>query len=255
MQSSYRIYKNHQLECQKEACPIPVSTEPTLLKQHTSAGQAESLIRQAKQRADELLRLAEKDSREIVSRAMREAEKAVEAEKQKGFETGYKNGAEEGYREGRDIGWKEGLEESGKIIDQAKEVLKASHVESRQYIESTEKEIVDLSVNIAGTIIQKELELDDNIIMGIAKAALAEVRNRGQIIIRAGKQEAMKIQSRLEELQELCPNDIFTILKDATVSAGGCLIETDVHIIDATVDRQLENIKKVLLEAGRAHEE
>jgi flagellar biosynthesis/type III secretory pathway protein FliH len=60
----------------------------------------------------------------------------------------------------------------------------------------------------------------------------------------------MILQNHLQDLQELCPNGVFTILKDETVPDGGCLIETEMHVIDATMDRQLENVKRVLAEAG-----
>ncbi len=251
MQSSHRIYKNHQQRDNRESCPIPVNENPVGSRQYSSAGQAESLIRKSKQRADELIRLAENECKEIISRAMEEAVELVEAEKKKGYEAGRRAGAEEGYKEGCEVGRQESLKESQSVIFQAKEVLRIAHIESRNYIEKTEKEIIDLSTKIAESVIQKEIEVDDSIIMGIAKAALAEVRNRSQIIIRAGRQEAMMLQDGLLDLKELCPNGVFTILRDETIPDGGCIIETEIHVINATVNKQLENVKRTLVEVGR----
>ncbi|MBK5251271.1 MAG: hypothetical protein JJE29_01285 [Peptostreptococcaceae bacterium] len=253
MQSSHKIYKNRQMDDSRGICPIPVKENPVGIREYSFDGQADSLIRQTKQRADELLRMAEQESKEIISAAEDEALEAVEEEKRKGYETGYKTGAEEGYGEGCEVGRQEVLKESQKKIDEAGKILKTAHKESRAYIQKTENEIIGLAVKIAETIIKKELELDDSIIVGIAKDALAEVRSMSQIVIRTGKQEAVIIQNNLTELQELCPNGVFTILRDETVQAGGCFIETDINIIDATVDKKLENVKRVLMETGQRH--
>ena len=250
MQSSHRIYKSYKQIDSTETRMIPVTENPVVMREHSSAGQAESLIRQSKQRADELVRLAEQECREIIFRATEEAAEAVEANRKKAYESGYKTGAEEGYEDGFKAGRQDSTDESMEIILKAKEVLKIAHEESRGYIEKTEKEIIELSVKIAESIIKKEIKLDDSIIVGVAKAALAEVRNRSQIIIRSGRAESMILQNHLKELQELCPNGVFTILKDETMPEGACVIETEMHVIDATMDRQLENVKMALSEAG-----
>ncbi|HKL10785.1 MAG TPA: FliH/SctL family protein [Clostridia bacterium] len=255
MQSLHKIYKNHQQNDYTENCPIPVNENPVSKMEYSSAGQAESLIRQSKHRADELIRLAELECKEIISRAMEEAAESVEEKKKSGYKAGFEAGAEDGYKDGFGVGKQESLNKGREFVDKAKEVLRIAHMESRDYIEKTEKEIIDLSIKIAESVIQKEVEVDDSIIMRIAKAALAEVRNRSQIVVRAGRQESMMLQDRLLELQELCPNGVFTILRDETIKDGGCIIETEIHVIDATVDKQLENVKRALVEAGRKHGE
>ena len=254
MHSSYRIFKNHELKERAGVCPIPVETAPAAAREHTSAGQAESLIRQARQRADELVVLAERERREVLSKALSEAAEAVEAEKEKGYQAGFESGAEEGYAEGYAEGRREGLERSEAVVEEGRKALAAAHEASRAYIGNTQREIIELSVRIAETIVQKELQLDDSIIVGVAKAALADVRSRSQIVVRAGRREILVLQDRLEELRELCPNGVFTLLRDGTVAPGGCVIETDVNTLDATVDKRLENIRKVLEEAGVAHD-
>jgi len=251
MQSSHRIYKSNKQISSSEPSLIPVTDNPEAFREYSSGGQAESLMRQSKRRADELIRLAEQKCAKIIEGAKAEAGQAIEDEKKKASEAGYKDGAQKGYKAGLEAGKQDSAEKSMEIIEEAKEVLKAAHMESRSYIEKAEKEIIELSVKIAESIIKKELQLDDSIIVGVAKAALAEVRNRVQIIIRAGKKETMVLQDNLEELKELCPNGVFTILRDENVSSGACIIETDIHVIDASVDRQLENVKRVLTEVGR----
>jgi len=251
MQSSRKIYNNFKQSDSKESRLIPVTENPVVRREHSSAGQAESLIRQSKQRADELVRLAEQECNAIISRARDDAAEAVESDKKKAYETGYKSGAEDGYKDGFEAGKTESAKESLRTISEAKDVLRAAHMESRKYIRKTEEEIIELSVKIAESVIKKELQLDDSIIVGIAKAALTEVRDRKQIVISAGKQEAMTLQNHLQELKEICPNGVFTILKDETVPDGGCVVETEIHVIEATVDRQLENVRKVLTDTGR----
>src|SRR6056297_187138 len=246
MQSSRRIYKNYKQSESAEPKLIPVMENPVVRREHSSAGQAESLIRQSKQRADELVRLAEQESNAIISRARDEAAEVVESDRKKAYESGYKSGSEDGYKDGFQAGKTESAKESRRIISEAKKVLRTAHSESREYIGRTEEEIIELSVKIAESLIKKELQLDDSIIVGIAKSALAEVRDRKQIVISAGKRESMVLQNHLHELREICPNGVFTILKDETVPGGGCLVETEIHVIDATVDRQLENVRKVL---------
>jgi len=248
MQSSYRIYKNQEISYEIEEKEIPLKDNSYINKIGFSSNQANSLLKKAKEEANRIVEVAKDKENEVYNKAIADADVIIEEKKNgaylEGIEIGKKDGFEEGYKNGLLASKKE----SNQILEEAKETLNNALEESQKIILGSQEKIIELSLKIAEEIIKKEVELDDSIIVGIAKAVLYEVRNLRHIIIKVLPEHQSIIEDNISSFKDICTDAYFTILKDASLKDNGCIIETDKQIIDATVDSQLDVIKSILLE-------
>lgn len=249
MQSSYRIYKNQKISDEIKEKEIPLKDSSYMDKFSISPfNQADSLIKKAKEEATRIVELAKSQKKDMFNDVVDEANMVIEEKKNEAYNEGLKIGKEEGVINGYEDGLKASEEEAGRIIGEAKIILNNATEESKKIILDVQEKIIELSVKISSEIIKKEVELDDNVIVGIVKAALYEVRNIKHIIIKVLPEHQKNMEDNILSFKDVCPDAYFTILKDSSLKENGCIIETDKKLIDATIDSQLDNIKSILLE-------
>lgn len=168
------------------------------------------------------------DDRNLVSRAQEESENI----KKSAFEEGYRMGLE---RSSEDLA--RFREEFVKFMSARKEVF--------EYIAP---DIMEISVNIARKIIKKELESDPQIIINTITDVLKTVsKSEPKVIIRVKPQA-------VEFIKDILPNVTYqygieskvNIVADPAIEEGGCVFQTNNGIVDASIDTQLEIIKKAL---------
>lgn len=131
---------------------------------------------------------------------------------------------------------KEGFEEG---LSQFNEQLISFERTLRHLRIELQKQILPLALKAAKKIVSKELEMHPETIVEIVIAALAPVtqNHRFNIYVNKGDKETLeanksKIKSILEQLQTL------SIHERSDVSPGGCIIETESGIINASIENQ-----------------
>ena len=75
------------------------------------------------------------------------------------------------------------------------------------------------------------------------------MKSRTDLIVRVNLEDLEMVSSKMKEIQnsmEKIKN--ITILEDATVDRGGCIVETDFGQIDARISSQLREIEKKIRE-------
>lgn len=114
-----------------------------------------------------------------------------------------------------------------------------------------EREMVELALAIARKVVRRELTVDPAALAGIARAALDRVSARDIVRVRVAPAGREPLQKALAELD---PDAEVTVEADASLAAGGLVIETARGTLDASIDGQLEEIENGLadrLEARR----
>ncbi len=201
-----------------------------------------AVLEKAKKQAETIIAEAEAKKKQL----MEEAEAWQEAwhqEKEilqlKAYEEAYEQGA----IQGREAGY---LEVSS-LIDEAKSVVDSSKVEYEKNVERSEQTILDLALACAEKILQAELEKNSELFMGIVKAAIKEARNQKevQIHVHPGKYEF--VVSQKDEIEALFPSDVNCyIFPNEDAEKEACFVETANGRIDASVDAQLQQLRKIL---------
>lgn len=168
------------------------------------------------------------DDRNLVSRAQEEAENIK------------KSAFEEGYRKG--------IEKSTADIDNFRNELQKFMNARKDVFEYIAPDIMEISVNIAKTIIKKELETDPQALFNIIIDVLKTVsKNEPKIVIRVNPQSVQVVKDTIPNITyQYGIESKINIVSDPSIEDGGCVFQTNNGIVDASVDTQLEIIKKAL---------
>lgn len=254
MTLSYRVIKNHQIDPQRDNFEIPVISTKEFLKyaENSTPAPIEQMenVQKAKIQKEELLTYAKTEAKNIVEKAHKQAQEI----KNKAQETGYQEGFQRGQEEGYQIGQDQAFQEAKEIQEQAKQVLRGAHKQSREYIHSTREEITALATSMAESIIHFSIDTREEHIVEMVKSALHQAEERKQILFRCSAPSISILKVNTEEFQRICPNAKFTFLEDKGIKEHGCIIETEEQVMSLDIDEQLENIRTALLEMEENHE-
>lgn len=116
-------------------------------------------------------------------------------------------------------------------------------------LRESEEELVNLTVMIAKKVILKEVTHDRSILSNVVQAAIASLSERERITIRLNPDDHALVTTGHEDyLRRELLSDRMHIKPDPVVQPGGCMIDTELGTIDASIDAQLEEIHRRLLE-------
>lgn len=154
----------------------------------------------------------------------------------------YEKGFEEGKKEG---------ENSVLTLSQVfKQAIKALEMEKQSFLKKSEVQLVKIALAIARKIIRKEVSVDPGIVKGIAREALQKVlgSHSEKIVLRVNPRD-WEIVKRINE-EFLLPDSYgeseIKIEKDSDIEPGGCIVETENQLVNASIEHQLEQIGKAL---------
>ena len=169
------------------------------------------------------------DAQGIIAEAKKQAEQII-ADAQQEYENQKQQGFEDGLTEGR-------MEMAEKMVD--------SVAKSVDYFSDLEGRMVELVVKALKKIVG-EMDARERIV-AIVRHALAVARNQAKITIRACPGEVEVLQEKLADIMRPYPAiNFIDIVPDSRLSEGGCILETDIGVVDASVDVQLAAIEKSL---------
>ncbi len=168
------------------------------------------------------------DDRNLVSRAQDEAE------------TIKKSAFEEGYRKG--------LEQAESDLAAFRKDLTNFMNATRNVFEYIAPDILEISVDIAKKVIKKEVETDPQVLINtIVEVLKTLAKNEPKINIRVKPQAVQFIKDTLPNVTYQYGIDAkINIVADPSIEEGGCILQTNNGIVDASIDTQLEIIKKAL---------
>ncbi|MBE7710810.1 MAG: hypothetical protein E7Z92_01585 [Cyanobacteria bacterium SIG31] len=168
------------------------------------------------------------DDRNLVSRAQEESENIK------------KSAFEEGYRLG--------LEKSAADLEKFRNEFANFMNAKKDVFEFVAPDILEISVNIAKTIIKKELESDPQIIINTIIDVLRSIsKNEPKINIKVQPQAVQFIKDTIPNITyQYGIESKINIISDPSIDEGGCVFQTSNGIVDASIDTQLEIIKKAL---------
>ncbi len=178
---------------------------------------------------------------------------------EEGFKAGHTEGFEKGYLEGRAYAEKEldqkksRLEaELGQKIKELDELLLSLKKEFSEAVFSLDREILHLLKLMAQKLLFKEALRDEALVLRVIREALREVVEGARVVIRVNPREAEFLKNF--DLKALSEKNfpVLSLEADPSITPGGCLLETNFGLVDATLERRWEEILKALEEASRS---
>jgi len=163
---------------------------------------------------------------------------------QQGFDQGFSEGSQKGYAENVDLLHKK-VAEFAELINSLSEPFK-------NLDDEVEKELVQLSIGIATQIIRREIKLDPGQIIAAVREAINVLPLSSQKIhLHLHPEDAELVRSALSVDGA---STGWGIIEDPMITRGGCIADTDISHIDATVEHRLAAVIATILGGERARD-
>lgn len=147
--------------------------------------------------------------------------------------------AENVFEQERQRGYNEGEQEAR--LKQAEKIMETVG-QTVDYLARFEHEIVDLVMGAVRKVIDGFDEQEK--VMAVTRNALAIVRNQKQITLRLNPSQVDMVRDRVDELLAAFPVvGYIDMVGDTRVSKGGCILESEVGMIEAHLDGQIEALR------------
>jgi flagellar assembly protein FliH len=123
-------------------------------------------------------------------------------------------------------------------------LLQLNNIRKETYKE-IEKEVVELALAIAKQVICREITIDRDIVVCVAREALAKVEDPGRVKIKMSPCDLQFANETRSQLSNLIKNiENVTLEAAENIQNGGCIIETDLGEIDARIEKQLQAVEE-----------
>jgi len=172
------------------------------------------------------------EARDVIALAQEKARQILE-EAERGRDAILERGRQEGIAKG--------LAEWNHILAQTAQ-------RAEELARSWEETMLRLSIRVAEKIIGEQLKLHPETTVAIVREALAGVRPGRHLVIQVNETEAQAVRARVGSLKEsLSTGTEVEIVASASVSPGGCVIESELGIVDARLETQLKCLEEALV--------
>lgn len=190
---------------------------------------------------------ARRQAASILEQARAEADMLREQMQREGRAAGFREGREAGLKEGREQAFREASEEfksrQASLIAACGGLLEQIERGRNEWLASARQDLVDLAVNIAGRVVRYIGARERKVILANLEEAVQLVGKRSEVSIRINPVDAEAARSFANDLvarQNVMKHA--TVIEDAGISAGGCVVQWGSGEVDATLETQLQRI-------------
>jgi flagellar assembly protein FliH len=113
-----------------------------------------------------------------------------------------------------------------------------------EMIRKTERQVVQLAMAVATRIVSREIHVDRELLVAMARVALDRLGDSASARIRLHPEDYAAVQ-RLGSAS--VRDGAVQIVSDPSIHRGGCVVESDFGLIDVSVDAQVEELTRALL--------
>jgi type III secretion protein L len=104
-----------------------------------------------------------------------------------------------------------------------------------------------LAVRIAERILGRTLELSPGAVTDVAAQAMTLVGKPRQVLMRCHPEDLAALEAARPRLRAAAARaEVIALRPDPSLSRGGCVIETELGVVDARIEVQLEAIERAL---------
>ena len=165
---------------------------------------------------------------EQVLEAARKLAEQIAAEARAAYEQQKKEGREEGILQGKTEIAERMLEGVSRSVD---------------YLEGMENAVVDIVMKSLASVLGEMNEKD--LVCRVVRRALQRVRDQKKILLKVCVDDAEAVQARLDEMVRAYPGiGLVQVQPDPRLGPRECILETEMGVVDASLDKQLATIEK-----------
>ncbi|MER3427156.1 MAG: hypothetical protein C4334_03500 [Pyrinomonas sp.] len=161
--------------------------------------------------------------------------------------------AEQIMREARELGFAEGraraeaqiADEIAPLRARLAATIEELHALRRTMMERTERELVRLAIEIARKIVRREVTVDPEVVLAIARVALSRLPDQALVKLHLHPDDYHYLIGKREPLTR---NGAIELVEDPAVERGGCYVRTEMGDLDARIERQFAEIARGFFE-------
>lgn len=244
----YGVYKRNQVNIGSPYKQKKYEPEPAIVKDifdEVAATEdpeqdlkiSQDIIHKARENAALIKREAELEAERILAEAEQEIDQLIAEVQQKAKEEGYRHGEELAQEHYNDL-----ISEAMKFKEQSRKAYEET-------LASLEQDIVELVLSIATKIVGDEMRNNKEAILGVVRETIVACSNRENIVLKVSPEDYEFVATNEEKLRlNIKGLNELEIRKDASLSKGSCIIDTDFGSVDGSCDVRLESIRKAFFE-------
>ena len=133
-------------------------------------------------------------------------------------------------------------EYEGRDTEKIAGALRAFERERSEYFTRVEMEVVQLALSIAGKILHREAAVDPMLVGALVRIALTRLKDGSSVSIRTRPEEARMWREYFaaSSAQTL----VVTVVEDAALEPGGCVLETELGSANFSLEAQLKEVEQ-----------
>lgn len=149
---------------------------------------------------------------------------------------------EKGYIEGFENGRQEELHKIAPLKQRLSETIEKTVEFRDQITRESEKTIVEMALNFARVIVGREIQSSTDIVRNQVKKALEFNISEAELQFHINPEDI----GQFDDMEEFIPEEYLNrirVIPDESVDKGGCMLNTNAGIIDATIKAQLAELE------------
>jgi flagellar assembly protein FliH len=154
-----------------------------------------------------------------------------------------------GYAQGERAGIEAGGKRAEAMLRRVAHTLTELGSLRETLIQQTERQMVQLALTIARRIVYREVSLDPELIAAMAHVALKKLGTTSPATIRLNPEDYTVVAGDGDRWAGMPVN----VVPDPAIARGGCLVESEFGRIDASIDRQFQEMTRALLGEERGN--
>lgn len=111
-------------------------------------------------------------------------------------------------------------------------------------IRQTERQMVHLALAIARRILQREVSLDPDLLLAMARVALERLGDSARVMVRLHPDDYAAAGAA--RVADFTTSNV-TVVADSRLSRGACRVESDMGLLDVGIDAQLQELGRALI--------
>lgn len=186
------------------------------------------------------------DLEELVIKRLHEAEREAQEIKNRAFE----EGRSEGYR----VGYEQGIEDAKELAKQCGEVLESLSGLPSKIMNDYSEWLINAAFSIAKHIIQEELSSKPQTFLALVGRLVKEMEGDFPITVFLNPEDVsmLRLGVDFDEWARM-QGRVLKLAEDPLLERGSCRLETDIALLDATLEKIMREMKREILMEAASH--
>lgn len=108
----------------------------------------------------------------------------------------------------------------------------------------SERELVRLAIEIAKKVVHREVTIDNEIVMTLARIGISRMHNRVAATIHLHPDDFAYVTTHRDTLDA---GHALELVEDRSIGRGGCLVQTEMGDVDTRIEQQFAEIERAFL--------